>query len=83
MEDVHRAGGVIGILGELDRAGLLHRDAGCVHSDSLGAAIDRWDITRSESETARHRFLAAAVIKLLAKNRCISKDILKQFQSFL
>ena len=60
MEDVHRAGGVIGILGELDRAGLLHRDVGSIHSDSLGAAIDRWDIVQSESETARQRFLAAA-----------------------
>ena len=60
MEDVHRAGGVIGILGELDRAGLLHRDVQTVHSGTLGEAIERWDILRSQEETARHRFLAAA-----------------------
>ena len=58
MEDVHRAGGVIGILGELDRAGLLHRDTATVHSTSIGAAIDEWDVTRSQSEAARKRFLA-------------------------
>ena len=59
MEDVHRAGGVIGILGELDRAGLLHRDAGCVHSASLGEAISRWDVAVSTETAARERFLAA------------------------
>ena len=59
MEDVHRAGGVIGILGELDRAGLLHRDTYTVHSKTLGAAIDRWDITISKDDEANQRFLAA------------------------
>ncbi len=58
MEDVHRAGGVIGILGELDRAGLLHRDSGCIHAQNLGAAIDRWDIARSQDETVQRRYLA-------------------------
>ena len=59
MEDVHRAGGVIGILGELDRAGLLHREVPTVHSRTLGEALDVWDIARdSASETARTRFLA-------------------------
>ena len=58
MEDVHRAGGVIGILGELDRAGLLHRDTGSVHSGTMGAAIDRWDIARSEDTIVRQRYLA-------------------------
>ena len=59
MEDVHRAGGVIGILGELDRAGLLHRDVPTVHSRTLGEALDAWDIARdSATETARVRFLA-------------------------
>ena len=43
MEDVHRAGGVIGILGELDRAGLMHRGVPTVHSATLGEALDRWD----------------------------------------
>jgi len=59
MEDVHRAGGVIGILGELDRAGLIHRDLPTAYSSSLGAALDEWDIVRPGAETARSRFLAA------------------------
>jgi len=58
MEDVHRAGGVIGILGELDRAGLLHRDTGSVHSGTMGAAIERWDIALSEDSSVRQRYLA-------------------------
>ena len=59
MEDVHRAGGVLGILGELDRAGLIHRDALTVHSTTLGAALEQWDIARTEAAQARTRFLAA------------------------
>jgi len=59
MEDVHRAGGVIGILGELDRAGLLHRNVPTIHSPTLAEALDRWDIARSTDERARSRFLAA------------------------
>ena len=48
MEDVHRAGGVMGILGELDRAGLLHTDCVTVHSATLGEALDKWDIMRTD-----------------------------------
>jgi dihydroxy-acid dehydratase len=59
MEDVHRAGGVLGILGELDRAGLIHREARTVHSASLGEALDRWDVVRTAEEDVRVRFLAA------------------------
>jgi len=59
IEDVHRAGGVIGILGELDRAGLVHREVPTVHSRTLGEALDRWDVARSEAEEARRRYLAA------------------------
>jgi len=59
MEDVHRAGGVFGILGELDRAGLLHRDVPTVHSATLEEALDRWDLVRGEDPEARTRFLAA------------------------
>ncbi|MBM6596138.1 dihydroxy-acid dehydratase [Microvirga pudoricolor] len=59
IEDVHRAGGIMGILGELDRAGLLHRDAGSVHSGTLGQALDRWDVIRTNSESVRNLFLAA------------------------
>lgn len=58
MEDVHRAGGVIGILAELDRGGLIHRDCHTVHSPTMGNAIDRWDVIRGEEETARNRYLA-------------------------
>src|SRR3546814_13429432 len=46
MEDVHRAGGIMAILGELDRAGLIHRDSPTIHAPSIGAALDRWDIMR-------------------------------------
>ena len=59
MEDVHRAGGIMRILGELDRGGLIHRDTPTVHAATLGAAIDRWDITRTASESV-HRFFKAA-----------------------
>ncbi len=48
MEDVHRAGGIMAILGELDRAGLLHRDTTTVHSATMGDALDRWDVTRTD-----------------------------------
>ncbi|NJP93011.1 dihydroxy-acid dehydratase [Nonomuraea sp. FMUSA5-5] len=44
MEDVHRAGGIPAILGELRRAGLLHEDVRAVHADSLGAWLDAWDV---------------------------------------
>ena len=59
MEDVHRAGGVLGILGELDRAGLLHRDLPTVHSGTMGEALERWDVMRSGDPEARSRYLAA------------------------
>lgn len=59
MEDVHRAGGVIAILGALDRAGLLHREVRTVHSETLAEALDRWDITRPSSwDEARIRYSA-------------------------
>jgi dihydroxy-acid dehydratase len=59
MEDVHRAGGIMSILGELDKGGLINRDCTTVHSETLGDAIDRWDITRTSSETVRNFFRAA------------------------
>ncbi|MGD8957784.1 MAG: dihydroxy-acid dehydratase [Chromatiaceae bacterium] len=58
MEDVHRAGGVIGILAELDRGGLIHRDCRTVHSTDMGAAIDAWDVIRADAGQARVRYLA-------------------------
>jgi len=59
MEDVHRAGGVMGILGELDRAGVINRDVPTVHAPSMAAALDQWDIQRSQDETVRDFFRAA------------------------
>ena len=59
VEDVHRAGGIMGILGELDRAGLIHREQPTVHTATIGEAIDRWDVTRTSSEAVRSFFLAA------------------------
>jgi dihydroxy-acid dehydratase len=59
MEDVHRAGGVISILGELHRAGLIHGDLPTVHSATLADAIGRWDIGVSSSEGAKTFFRAA------------------------
>ncbi|WBU57794.1 dihydroxy-acid dehydratase [Paracoccus sediminicola] len=59
MEDVHRAGGIMAILGQLDRGGLIHRDSPTVHSATIGEAIDQWDISRTEDE-AVHRFYSAA-----------------------
>ena len=59
LEDVHRAGGIIAILGELYRAGLLHGDLPTVHSATLKDAIARWDIGVTSSETARKFFRAA------------------------
>lgn len=59
MEDVHRAGGIMAILGQLDAAGLLNRDCPTVHAPTLGAAIDHWDISRSNHPEVRELFLAA------------------------
>ncbi|WBU65167.1 dihydroxy-acid dehydratase [Paracoccus aerodenitrificans] len=59
MEDVHRAGGIMAILGQLDRGGLIHRDSPTVHAPTLGNAIDQWDISRTQDE-AVHRFYSAA-----------------------
>ncbi|HHZ10963.1 MAG TPA: dihydroxy-acid dehydratase [Rhizobiales bacterium] len=59
MEDVHRAGGIMRILGELDRGGLINRDCPTVHSATMGDAIDRWDITRTNAANVREFFRAA------------------------
>ena len=59
LEDVHRAGGVMAIMGELEKAGLMHSDLPSVHSTSLAAALDRWDITRTKSESVRKFYMAA------------------------
>lgn len=60
VEDVHRAGGILSILGELARGGLVHRDARTVHAPTLGEAIERNDVRLpTVTEEARHRTLAA------------------------
>jgi dihydroxy-acid dehydratase len=56
---VHRAGGVMGILGELDRAGLIRRDVPTVHAPSMAAALEQWDIRRTQDEAVTTFFRAA------------------------
>ncbi|MDO8351115.1 MAG: dihydroxy-acid dehydratase [Gallionella sp.] len=59
MEDVHRAGGIPAILGELDRAGLLHGEVGSVHSKTLRDGLTQWDIVQSTDEATQKFFRAA------------------------
>jgi dihydroxy-acid dehydratase len=59
VEEVHRAGGVFGILGELDRGGLIHRSARTVHCATLGDAIDHLDVKRAVSPAVHAFYLAA------------------------
>jgi len=59
MEDVHRAGGVFGLLGELKRANKINENVNCVHSTSLGEAINQWDIMNTEDQEVRKFFTAA------------------------
>ncbi|MDR3398309.1 MAG: dihydroxy-acid dehydratase [Pandoraea sp.] len=59
IEDVHRAGGIIGILGELARGGLLDTSCGNVHSGTLGEAIAKWDVAGGADDKA-HTFYSAA-----------------------
>ena len=59
MEDVHRAGGIMSILGELDRGGLINRDCYTVHAPTIADALDLWDIVRTGDEAVRTFFRAA------------------------
>jgi dihydroxy-acid dehydratase len=59
VEDVHRAGGIMAILGQLEEGGLIHRDTPTVHTPTLGEAIDEWAIDRTQSERV-HTFFKAA-----------------------
>ena len=59
VEDVHRAGGVMGIMGELDRAGLLNREVRMAHAELLEHALSRNDIMRAKSKATREFFSAA------------------------
>jgi dihydroxy-acid dehydratase len=59
LEDVHRAGGVMAILGELNRAGLLTTDLPVVHSETLSSALASWDVTQTSNEKVRSFYRAA------------------------
>ncbi|MGN6767210.1 MAG: dihydroxy-acid dehydratase [Rhizobiaceae bacterium] len=59
VEDVHRAGGIMAILGELDRAGLIDTSVGSVHSETLGHALARWDVMQNDSANVRDFYRAA------------------------
>jgi len=59
MEDVHRAGGVVGILSELNRAGLIHAEVPTVHTTTIGDSLNAWDVTDEANEPARQLYKAA------------------------
>ncbi|HWG84437.1 MAG TPA: dihydroxy-acid dehydratase [Deinococcales bacterium] len=59
MEDVHRAGGIMAILGQLEKAGLLNTNVRSVHAGSLAEALERWDVSRTGDERT-HEFYRAA-----------------------
>ena len=58
IEDVHRAGGVMAILGELDRGGLLHTHVSPVHSKTMKDALDQWDVARQPAEDVKTFYMA-------------------------
>ncbi len=58
MEDVHRAGGVMAILGQLDNAGLLHSELPTVHSKTMREALEKFDISRTSDEAVQTFFRA-------------------------
>ena len=59
LEDVHRAGGIMAILGEIDRAGLIDTSVATVHSPTLADALARWDMRRTTSEAVQRFYRAA------------------------
>ena len=59
MEDVHRAGGVMAILGELDRAGLIHSEVATVYEPTLKDALRKWDVKQTNNPEI-HEFYRAA-----------------------
>jgi dihydroxy-acid dehydratase len=59
VEDVHRAGGIMGILGELDRGGLLHREVATVYAPTLADALEKWDVRRTSDPAVKTFYLAA------------------------
>jgi dihydroxy-acid dehydratase len=77
IQDVHRAGGIFAILGQLERAGLIDRDVPTIHSANLGAAIDQWDLKRTDDEAVRKLYSAAP--GGVATTEAFSQD--KRFES--
>jgi len=59
LEDVHRAGGIFGILGELDRAGLLHTEVPTIYTSKLKDALATWDIRQNDTDQVRQFYRAA------------------------
>ncbi len=59
MEDIHRAGGIYAILGQLERAGLLHTHLPTVHSRTMGDAVNMWDISRTNAPSVQEFYKAA------------------------
>jgi dihydroxy-acid dehydratase len=59
LEDVHRAGGIMAILGELDKAGLIHHELPTVHSPKLSLALAKWDVSGNPTEDVKSFFMAA------------------------
>jgi dihydroxy-acid dehydratase len=59
VEDVHRAGGVMALLGILDRQGMIHRDVATVHAKTMGAALERWDVGNGADEGVKTFYRAA------------------------
>jgi dihydroxy-acid dehydratase len=59
IEDLHRAGGVMSVLGELDRARLINTDVMTVHEKTLKSALKKWDITESDDDEAINLYRAA------------------------
>ena len=60
IEDVHRAGGIFGILGELNRCGLLHRNVPTVHAKTIGESLDIWDVMHRAHDVGIYEFFRAA-----------------------
>ncbi|WP_017758232.1 dihydroxy-acid dehydratase [Pseudacidovorax intermedius] len=58
IEDVHRAGGIMAILGELARAGRLHLDVPTIHAPTLGDALEQWDILRTSNDAVKRFYMA-------------------------
>ncbi|WP_295525794.1 dihydroxy-acid dehydratase [uncultured Pseudacidovorax sp.] len=58
IEDVHRAGGIMAILGELARAGRLHLDVPTIHAPTLGDALEQWDILRTSDDAVKRFYMA-------------------------